>query len=71
MMRGLSVKKRRSFMKASWEAREQFFLKAKIKGYIHGFTENYVKVTRGIRLVNTFEINLTTIDTDGSVRMEF
>jgi threonylcarbamoyladenosine tRNA methylthiotransferase MtaB len=25
MMRGLSVKKRRSFMKASWEAREQFF----------------------------------------------
>jgi hypothetical protein len=41
-------------MKASWEAREQFFLKAKIKGYIHGFTENYVKVKlRGIRLVNT------------------
>jgi hypothetical protein len=56
-------------MKASWEAREQF-LKAKIKGYIHGFTENYVKVKlRGIRLVNTLhEINLTTIDTDGSVR---
>jgi threonylcarbamoyladenosine tRNA methylthiotransferase MtaB len=24
-MSGLSVKKRRSFMKASWEAREQFF----------------------------------------------
>jgi hypothetical protein len=37
MMRGLSVKKT-PFMKASWEAREQFFLKAKIKeGYIHGF----------------------------------
>jgi threonylcarbamoyladenosine tRNA methylthiotransferase MtaB len=48
-------------------------LKAKIRGYIHGFTENYVKVKlRGIRLVNTLhEINLTTIDTDGSVRMEF
>jgi threonylcarbamoyladenosine tRNA methylthiotransferase MtaB len=41
------------------------------EGYIHGF-ENYVKVKhRGIQLVNTLhEINLTTIDTDGSVRME-
>jgi hypothetical protein len=29
MMRGLSVKKRRSFMKASWEARESSFWKRK------------------------------------------
>jgi hypothetical protein len=33
MMRGLSVKKRRSFMKASWEAREQFF-ESENKGYM-------------------------------------
>jgi hypothetical protein len=41
------------------------------EGYIHGFTENYVKVKlRGTELVNTLhEINLTTIDTDGSVRV--
>jgi hypothetical protein len=41
MMRGLSVKKRRSF-KVSWEVLEQFF-KAKIKGLHSWFTENYVK----------------------------
>jgi threonylcarbamoyladenosine tRNA methylthiotransferase MtaB len=43
------------------------------EGYIHGFTENYVKVKPvESELVNTLhEINLTTIDTDGSVRMEF
>jgi hypothetical protein len=52
--------------------REQFFWKRK-EGYIHGFTENYVKVKPvESELVNTLhEINLTTIDTDGSVRMEF
>jgi threonylcarbamoyladenosine tRNA methylthiotransferase MtaB len=52
-------------------SKEQFFESENKEGYIHGF--NYVKVKlRGIRLVNTLhEINLTTIDTDGSVRMEF
>jgi threonylcarbamoyladenosine tRNA methylthiotransferase MtaB len=71
MMRGLSVKKRRSFMKASWEVLSSFESENK-EGYIHGFTENYVKVKhRESELVNTLhEINLTTIDTDG-VRMEF
>jgi threonylcarbamoyladenosine tRNA methylthiotransferase MtaB len=41
-------------MKASWEAREQFFESENKEGYIHGFTENYVKVKlRGTELVNT------------------
>ena len=40
----------------------------------YGFTENYVKVKTpwNPELVNTLhEINLTKIDDDGSVRMEF
>ena len=44
------------------------------EGYIHGFTENYVKVKTpwNPELVNTLhEITLTKIDEDGSVRMEF
>jgi threonylcarbamoyladenosine tRNA methylthiotransferase MtaB len=44
------------------------------EGYIHGFTENYVKVKTpwNPELVNTLHpINLTKIDEDGSVRMEF
>jgi threonylcarbamoyladenosine tRNA methylthiotransferase MtaB len=44
------------------------------EGYIHGFTENYVKVKSPWNpgLVNTLQkINLTAIDTDGLVRIEF
>jgi threonylcarbamoyladenosine tRNA methylthiotransferase MtaB len=44
------------------------------EGYIHGFTENYVKVKTpwNPELVNTLhEINLTRIDEDGSVRIAF
>jgi len=44
------------------------------EGYIHGFTENYVKVKTpwNPELANTLhEIKLTHIDEDGSVRLEF
>jgi threonylcarbamoyladenosine tRNA methylthiotransferase MtaB len=44
------------------------------EGYIHGFTENYVKVKApwNPELANTLhEINLTKIDEDGSVRIQF
>jgi threonylcarbamoyladenosine tRNA methylthiotransferase MtaB len=44
------------------------------EGYIHGFTENYVKVKTpwNPELVNTLhDIQLTKIDEDGSVRLEF
>ncbi|MEM0933541.1 MAG: tRNA (N(6)-L-threonylcarbamoyladenosine(37)-C(2))-methylthiotransferase MtaB, partial [Bacteroidota bacterium] len=43
-------------------------------GYIHGFTENYVKVKAPWNpdLVNTLEpVELTRIDEDGLVRFEF
>jgi threonylcarbamoyladenosine tRNA methylthiotransferase MtaB len=49
-------------------------LKENKEGYIHGFTENYVKVKTpwNPELINTLqEINLTKIDEDGSVRLEF
>ncbi|GAL63987.1 tRNA-t(6)A37 methylthiotransferase [Algibacter lectus] len=43
-------------------------------GYIHGFTENYVKVKTpwNPELVNTLHaVNLTKIDDDGLVRFDF
>jgi threonylcarbamoyladenosine tRNA methylthiotransferase MtaB len=75
MMRGLSVKKRRAFYESQLgSTRTVLFESENKEGYIHGFTENYVKVKTpwNPELVNTLhEINLTTIDDDGSVRMEF
>jgi len=44
------------------------------EGYIHGFTENYVKVKApwNPELVNTLhKIRLTEIDSDGLLRFEF
>ncbi len=75
MLRGLSVKKRRSFYESQIGTRRTVLFESENKeGYIHGFTENYVKVKTpwNPELVNTLhEINLTKIDEDGSVRMEF
>ena len=75
MLRGLSVKKRRAFYESQLgTSRTVLFEGENKEGYIHGFTENYVKVKTpwDPELVNTLhEINLTKIDEDGSVRMEF
>ena len=75
MLRGLSVKKRRAFYESQLgTSRTVLFEGENKEGYIHGFTENYVKVKTpwNPELVNTLhEINLTHIDEDGSVRMEF
>ncbi|MES2574111.1 MAG: tRNA (N(6)-L-threonylcarbamoyladenosine(37)-C(2))-methylthiotransferase MtaB [Bacteroidota bacterium] len=75
MLRGLSVKKRRAFYEGQIGTdRTVLFESENKEGYIHGFTENYVKVKTpwNPELVNTLhEINLTKIDEDGSVRMEF
>ena len=75
MLRGLSVKKRRAFYESQIGTdRTVLFESENKEGYIHGFTENYVKVKTpwNPELVNTLhEINLTKIDEDGSVRMEF
>ena len=75
MLRGLSVKKRRAFYESQLgTSRTVLFESENKEGYIHGFTENYVKVKTpwNPELVNTLhEIQLTHIDDDGSVRMAF
>lgn len=75
MLRGLSVKKRRAFYESQLETTRTVLFEAENKeGYIHGFTENYVKVKTpwNPELVNTLhEIKLTKIDEDGAVRIEF
>lgn len=75
MLRGLSVKKRRAFYESQIGTNRTVLFESENKeGYIHGFTENYVKVKTpwNPELVNTLhEVNLTKIDEDGSVRMEF
>ena len=75
LLRGLSVKKRRAFYESQLGSIRTVLFEAENKsGYIHGFTENYVKVKTpwNPSLVNTLhEIELTKIDGDGLVRFEF
>lgn len=75
MLRGLSVKKRRAFYESQLgTSRTVLFEGDNREGYIHGFTENYVKVKApwNPELVNTLhEVELTRIDEDGLVRLEF
>lgn len=75
MLRGLSVKKRRAFYESQiGSIRTVLFEGENKEGYIHGFTENYVKVIApwNPELVNTLhEVNLTKIDEEGRVRIEF
>lgn len=75
MLRGLSVKKRRAFYENQLgTSRTVLFESENKSGYIHGFTENYVKVKSpwNPELVNTLhQVELTKIDDDGIVRFEF
>ena len=75
MLRGLSVKKRRAFYESQLGNELTVLFESENKeGYIHGFTENYVKVKTpwNPELVNTLhKIQLTEIDTDGIVRFTF
>ena len=75
MLRGLSVKKRRAFYESQIGSNRTVLFESENKeGYIHGFTENYVRIKTpwNPELVNTLHpINLTKIAEDGSVRMEF
>ncbi len=75
MLRGLSVKKRRAFYESQLGSiRTALFESENKEGYIHGFTENYVKVKSPWNpdLVNTLhQIELTEIDEYGLVRFEF
>ncbi|MFT4643064.1 MAG: threonylcarbamoyladenosine tRNA methylthiotransferase MtaB [Candidatus Azotimanducaceae bacterium] len=75
MLRGLSVKKRRAFYEGQLGNKLTVLFESENKeGYIHGFTENYVKVKTpwNPELVNTLNnITLTEIDEDGIVRFKF
>ncbi|MHC5353028.1 tRNA (N(6)-L-threonylcarbamoyladenosine(37)-C(2))-methylthiotransferase MtaB [Myroides sp. LJL115] len=75
MLRGLSVKKRRAFYESQLgKVKTVLFESENKQGYIHGFTENYVKVKTpwNPELVNTLhKVELTTIDQDGIVRFNF
>ncbi len=75
MLRGLSVKKRRSFYESQLGNTLTVLFESENKeGYIYGFTENYVKVKSpwNPELVNTLhKVTLTKIDVDGLVRFDF
>ncbi len=74
MLRGLSAKKRRAFYESQLGNTGTVLFEGENKeGYIHGFTENYVKVKApwNPNKVNTLQkIRLTEIDEDGLVRFE-
>ncbi len=75
MLRGLSVKKRRAFYESQINSTRSVLFESENKeGYIHGFTENYVKVKApwNPELVNQIhQVQLTKIDDDGLVRFNF
>ncbi len=75
MLRGLSAKKRRAFYESQLRTNRTVLFESENKeGYIHGFTENYVKVKTpwNPNLVNTIHnVKLIKIDDDGLVRFDF
>ena len=75
MLRGLSVKKRRAFYESQLGSERTVLFESENKqGYIHGFTENYVKVKApwNPHLANTLHrVRLSSIDEDGLVRFDW
>ena len=75
MLRGLSVKKRRAFYESQIGSTRTVLFESENKdGFIHGFTENYVKVKTpwNPSLVNTMhQVTLTEIDEEGMVRFNW
>lgn len=75
MLRALSVKKRRAFYESQLgNTAEVLFESENKKGYIHGFTENYVKVRSpwNPNMVNKLKkVRLNQIDDEGFVRFDF
>ena len=74
MLRSLSAKKRRAFYTSQLGTQQTVLFEGENKkGYIHGFTENYVKVKTpwDPSLINTLHrIRLERIDADGLVRIQ-
>jgi len=75
MLRGLSFKKRRSFYESQLGHKRTVLFESENKeGYIHGFTDNYIKVKTpwNPELVNTLhEVTLADIYEDGLVQINF
>lgn len=75
MLRGLSVKKRRAFYEKQIGTERTVLFEGENKdGFIHGFTENYVKVKASWNpdLVNTLHrVTLTGIANDGIVNFDY
>jgi threonylcarbamoyladenosine tRNA methylthiotransferase MtaB len=75
MLRGLSAKMRRAFYESQLGRTLTVLFEGENKeGYIHGFTQNYVKVKAlwNPELVNTLhKVALTSIDEDGLIRFDF
>ena len=75
MLRGLSAKMRRAFYETQLGNTLTVLFESENKeGYIHGFTENYVKVKSpwNPELVNTLhKVTLSESDEDGLVRFHF
>ncbi|GAA4272136.1 tRNA (N(6)-L-threonylcarbamoyladenosine(37)-C(2))-methylthiotransferase MtaB [Aquimarina gracilis] len=75
MLRGLSVKKRRAFYEGQLRTERTVLFESENKeGYIHGYTENYVKVKMpwDPSYVNALHrVKLRDIDDDGMVRFDF
>ncbi|MBK5191825.1 MAG: tRNA (N(6)-L-threonylcarbamoyladenosine(37)-C(2))-methylthiotransferase MtaB [Flavobacteriaceae bacterium] len=75
MLRGLSAKKRRAFYESQLGSFHTVLFEGENKeGFIHGFTENYVKVKTSWNpgLINTIhQIELVKIDEDGLVRFNY
>ena len=74
MLRGLSVKKRHAFYLSQIGSTQQVLWEGENKkGYIHGFTANYVKMRKpwNPSAVNTLEeVKLSRMDEEGFVRSE-
>lgn len=74
MLRGLSAKKRRAFYESQVGTEHAVLFEGENKqGYIHGFTENYLKVKLpwNPALVNTLHrVKLTGIAEDGLLKIE-
>ena len=74
MLRGLSAKKRRAFYESQLGSTHEVLFEGENKeGYIHGFTENYVKIKFPWNpyLVNTLQqVTLTEIAEDGLVKAQ-
>ena len=74
LLRGLSVKKRHAFYQSQLGTNQRVLWEGENKkGYIHGFTSNYVKLRKvwDPKWINTLEsVHLERIDEEGFVRPE-